>query len=278
MTASVGPSPKVRKRSNTGLIEAMLASIASSVEQLARFVLAGRIADLGGAAAHQHDRLVPGLLQPAQQHDLDQAADMERRRGRVEADIAGHDLLRGERVEPAGIGDLVDIAALVEQAQEIGFVFGHGARRVASERGQALRSDPWTCRVLVAHPASCRATGRCAASSVIVVMRGCCGIASADFVVDRASRRLCRCLPRAPAARARRAVAAHLLRAVPARAGERRLSRVQFLALGRLGGLSASTAIDRAWRPTCGAAISRRRHRSGMTATSPVGIDARDRR
>ena len=70
----------------------MLASIVSAREQLAALVLAGRIADLGGAAAHQHDRLVPGLLEPAQHHDLDEAADMERRRGRVEADIAGHDL------------------------------------------------------------------------------------------------------------------------------------------------------------------------------------------
>ena len=51
-------------------IEAMLAAIVVVVEQLARFVLEARIADLAGAAAHQHDRLVPGLLQPAQQHDL----------------------------------------------------------------------------------------------------------------------------------------------------------------------------------------------------------------
>ena len=61
-------------------------------EQLAAFVLADGIADLGRPAAHQHDRLVPGLLQPPQHHDLDQAADMERRRGRVEADIARDDL------------------------------------------------------------------------------------------------------------------------------------------------------------------------------------------
>ena len=92
ITASVGPSPNVRKRSKMRRIEAMLASIVVVVEQLARLVLEARIADLAGAAAHQHDRLVPGLLQPAQQHDLDQAADVERRRGRIEADIAGHDL------------------------------------------------------------------------------------------------------------------------------------------------------------------------------------------
>src|SRR4029077_9228174 len=38
-------------------------------EQLARLVLAGRTAALGGAPADQYDRLVPGLLQLAQHHD-----------------------------------------------------------------------------------------------------------------------------------------------------------------------------------------------------------------
>ena len=70
-------------------------------EQLAALVAAGRIADLGGAAAHQHDRLVAGLLEAAQQHDLDQAADVQRWRGGVEADIAGHHWSRRQRVEPS---------------------------------------------------------------------------------------------------------------------------------------------------------------------------------
>eukprot|EP01136_Pigoraptor_vietnamica_P003491 Opistho-1_new@32805 len=99
--------------------------------QLARFVLEARVADLAGAAAHQDDRLVAGLLHAAQQHDLDQAADMERGRCRIKADIAGHDLLAGQRVERGGIGDLVDISTLVEQAKQIGRVFGHGAARLA---------------------------------------------------------------------------------------------------------------------------------------------------
>src|SRR3546814_17544270 len=47
-------------------------------EQLAGLVLEARVADLAGAAAHQDDRLVPCLLAPAQQHDLDEAADVER--------------------------------------------------------------------------------------------------------------------------------------------------------------------------------------------------------
>ena len=118
MIASVGPSPKVRKRSNTRRIAAMLASISSSREQLAALVLARGIADLGRAAAHQHDRLVARLLQPAQQHDLDEVADVEARRGRVEADIGGDDLLLRQRIERRGVGHLVDVAALVEQLEK----------------------------------------------------------------------------------------------------------------------------------------------------------------
>ena len=72
-----------------------------------------------------------GLLETAEQHDLDQAADVERRRRRVEADIAGHDLARGEGVETFGVGHLVDVAALVEQAQEFGLVSAHGEQAFA---------------------------------------------------------------------------------------------------------------------------------------------------
>ena len=38
----------------------------------------------------------------------------------VEADIARDDLRRGELVEAFGVGKLVDVAALIENAQEIG--------------------------------------------------------------------------------------------------------------------------------------------------------------
>ena len=57
-------------------------------KHLARFVLAGRIADLGGAAAHQRDGLVAGLLQPAQHHDLHERPRMQAGRCGIEADIA----------------------------------------------------------------------------------------------------------------------------------------------------------------------------------------------
>ena len=58
-------------------------------EDAAALVLAGRVADPRGAAAHQRDRLVAGLLQPVQHHDRQQRADMQRGRGAVEADIGG---------------------------------------------------------------------------------------------------------------------------------------------------------------------------------------------
>ena len=97
-------------------------------EHLAAFVLARGIADLGGPSAHHHDRLVPGLLQAAQHHDLHQAADVERWRRRVEADIARDDLGRGQLVEPGGIGELVDVATFVEQAEQRGGVGHVGSR------------------------------------------------------------------------------------------------------------------------------------------------------
>ena len=46
-----------------------------------------RIADLGGAAAHQNDRFVSRLLPPAQQHDRYQRPDMQAVRGAVETDV-----------------------------------------------------------------------------------------------------------------------------------------------------------------------------------------------
>ena len=97
-------------------------------EQLARFILKARVADLAGAAAHQDDGLVSRALQLAQHHDRHQMPDMQRRRGRIETDIARHNLLRGERIQPFRVGQLVDITPLVEQAQQIGCVVAHGRR------------------------------------------------------------------------------------------------------------------------------------------------------
>ena len=94
-------------------------------EKLARLVLAGGIADLGGAAADQHDRPVPGLLQFAQHHDAEQIADMEARRRAVEADIAGDGFGAGEPVERCFVGHLVNVAAGLKLVQELRFGGAH---------------------------------------------------------------------------------------------------------------------------------------------------------
>ena len=114
------------KRENTLRMPSLLASICSTREKLAAFVLAGGIADHRRAAAHQRDRLAAGLLQPMQHHDLQQRADVQRRRGAIEADIG--DQLAAQRlfVEAGEVRALVNVAALDQYAQEI----GSGLKRV----------------------------------------------------------------------------------------------------------------------------------------------------
>ena len=71
-------------------------------------------------AAHHHDRLVAGLLEAAQHHDLDQAADVQAGGRGVETDVAGDDPLRGRLVQFGRVGDLVDIAARLQRPEEVG--------------------------------------------------------------------------------------------------------------------------------------------------------------
>ncbi len=66
-----------------------------------------------------------GLLHPVQHHDLDETAGMKRRRRRIEADIGSHDFLGEQFVKTCLVGDLVNEAALVERAEEIGLEPGH---------------------------------------------------------------------------------------------------------------------------------------------------------
>ena len=100
-------------------------------QKLAALVLAGRIADPGRAAAHQSDRLAAGLLQPVQHHDRHERADMQRRRGAVEADV-GDEIARARLVvEALKVRALVDIAALLHHAQEV----GSGLKRVGHAGG-----------------------------------------------------------------------------------------------------------------------------------------------
>jgi hypothetical protein len=104
-------------------------------QQGALGVLEGGVAHLGRAAAHQDDGLVPGLLQTAQQHDLDQVADVQRRRRGVKADIAGDDPAGRRLVQLGRMGDLMDIAPRLHGAEEVGFenVFGHGGGSVSRD-------------------------------------------------------------------------------------------------------------------------------------------------
>ena len=69
---------------------------------------------------------------------------MQRRRGRIEADIAGHDLFAGQCIQRGGVGYLMDIAAGIERAEQIGLVFGHNGRAPSMGAG-----DYPQCRV---HP------------------------------------------------------------------------------------------------------------------------------
>ena len=94
-------------------------------QELARVVLARGIAHLGGASAHEHDRLVSAQLEVAQQHDADEVADMEARCRAIEADVGDPAPVGQVPVEGGGIADLVHEPALGDGAQKIGAEFLH---------------------------------------------------------------------------------------------------------------------------------------------------------
>lgn len=81
------------------------------VHHLAALVLAGRVADLGGAAAHEGDRLMAGFLEPVEHHDLDERTGMKAVGGGVEADIGGLRSFREFCIQPFEVAALVDKAA-----------------------------------------------------------------------------------------------------------------------------------------------------------------------
>jgi hypothetical protein len=91
----------------------------------AHLVLAGGVTDHGGAAAHQRDRLVAGLLQPVQHHHGQEVADMQRWCGAVVPDIGGRLALGRERVQSLEVRALVNEAALLQHIQKIGFKCSH---------------------------------------------------------------------------------------------------------------------------------------------------------
>jgi hypothetical protein len=60
-----------------------------------------------------------------QHHDRDQVPNVQRRSGAVIADVTDDLLLRGERIKARHVRNLVDVAALGQNAQEIGLVVAH---------------------------------------------------------------------------------------------------------------------------------------------------------
>ena len=103
-------------------------------QHLACFVLARGIAHLGRAAAHDYDGAMARLLEATQQHDRGEVAYVQRGCCRIETHIAGDNLFLRKRVQCARIGDLVEVAALGKQAQEVGI------ERGVSHLGCALNS------------------------------------------------------------------------------------------------------------------------------------------
>ena len=80
-------------------------------QQLTRLVLAGWVADAGGAAAEQDEGAVAVLLQKAKDHDLHEAADMQAVSRAVEADIGGYRASLHRGAQCFGVGALEDEAA-----------------------------------------------------------------------------------------------------------------------------------------------------------------------
>ena len=93
------------------------------VEQRPRLIPERGVADPRRAAAHQHDRLVPVLLQQPQQHDRQQAADMQTVGGTIVADIGGDAAGAHAVVERAEIGALMDEAAFERGGEKGGAGF-----------------------------------------------------------------------------------------------------------------------------------------------------------
>ena len=92
-------SRRCRNLENTCWMPRLLFSMSSSDSNLAALIPAGGIAHARGAAAHQGDGLVARLLQPVQQHDLDERTHMKGGCRAVESDIGCHLALGRQRVQ-----------------------------------------------------------------------------------------------------------------------------------------------------------------------------------
>ena len=95
------------------------------VQELAGFVLARRIADFGGAAPHQHDGFVAGLLEQPEQHDRHQGARMQAGRRAIETDVGRDRALGGLGVQGVEVRALVQESAFLDALDKIRFMAGH---------------------------------------------------------------------------------------------------------------------------------------------------------
>src|SRR3546814_14316241 len=76
-----------------------------------------------------------------------QAADMQRGRRRIEADVARNDGSLRKRVQTARVGHLMDVTSRGAQAQQVGLVFGHDGRAVSMWRAALTACLLWAlCR------------------------------------------------------------------------------------------------------------------------------------
>ena len=103
-------------------------------EQLAFLALAAGVADHAGGPAHHGDRPMSGLLEPPQDHQRHQVADVQAVGRRVEAGVDRPRLLQQQLRQVRVVGGLVDQSAPGEFGDDVG---GEGR----GERGEGRGID-----------------------------------------------------------------------------------------------------------------------------------------
>jgi hypothetical protein len=93
---------------------------------LPALILAGWVANLRGAAAHKHDRLMAALLKEAQEHDRNQAPDMQRIGRAIITDIGGQRSSPQFAVKSVEIGAVLNETAIDRGLKKIRFDRAHG--------------------------------------------------------------------------------------------------------------------------------------------------------
>ncbi len=146
MTAAFGPG-EVEEALQLGPDRPGVGLERLAIEQVALAGTPGRVADHPGPATHQGHRPAAEALQVEQPEDRDEVADMERIRGRIEADVPG-DRPPGRQPSREARGRRLEDPAPVELGEEsaqIGGSLGRarhraGRRAVTTRREAADRS------------------------------------------------------------------------------------------------------------------------------------------